>query len=229
MSAQTGTFGIAYTPSSVSSRNKASQLNPQLLDDLHIEWVRLCWLDYANVLRFYFLSRSYFSHLLETARPGILLGAANLAAVHLNVIDELMFVQYVYAFDLSTFRVCPYAPGHATVMGFFEPTTPPPSAGPTPVPQCPRGILHRLVNEARTKAGVEFVVGFETEFTLLRSTAPPVTQDVLTDYGTTSTYRITVEESKTLLDIGKNMQLAGVSVQKLHSEAAPGQVGAIVL
>ena len=220
----TGSYGVVYTASSVTSETKSPQLSPKLLEELGIQWVRVYWLDYANVLRFQFLSRSYFSHLLSNPRPGILLGSANLAAVHLNVLQERRLGVWGYAFDASSFRVCPYAPGHATIFGFFENSVPSPSAGPDPVPFCPRGLLHRLVNEARTKAGIEFIVGFETEFTFLRSSSPIVTQDVPADYCTASTYGIKDVETKALLAVGENLQLAGIGVEKLHSEAGPGQV-----
>ena len=33
--------------------------------------------------------------------------------------------QWLYAFDLSSIRLCSYAPKHATIMGWFEVKTPP--------------------------------------------------------------------------------------------------------
>lgn len=55
---------------------------------------------------------------------------------------------YLYALDLSSIRKCPYAPGHASIMGWFEEKVP--VAGQEghrsiEVDLCPRTILRRLV------------------------------------------------------------------------------------
>ena len=50
----------------------------------------------------------------------------------------------LYVPDLSSWRVCTYAPGHASVMGWFQEKIPGPS-GELAVPLCPRTLLHRLV------------------------------------------------------------------------------------
>lgn len=56
--------------------------------------------------------------------------------------------EYVYAVDLSTLKLCPYAPGHASVMGWFEEKEP--IVGieghrSVEVDLCPRTILRRVV------------------------------------------------------------------------------------
>ena len=53
--------------------------------------------------------------------------------------------EFLYVPDLASWRVCgAYAPGHATVMGWFEEKTPGPT-GAVAVPICPRTMLARLV------------------------------------------------------------------------------------
>ena len=54
--------------------------------------------------------------------------------------------QWLYAFDLSSIRLCPYAPGHASIMGWFEVKTPPTAAlaPEIEVDICPRTILRRV-------------------------------------------------------------------------------------
>ena len=54
--------------------------------------------------------------------------------------------QWLYAFDLSSIRLCPYAPGHASILGWFEVKTPPTAAlaPEIEVDICPRTILRRV-------------------------------------------------------------------------------------
>jgi hypothetical protein len=56
--------------------------------------------------------------------------------------------EYLYAFDLSTLRLCPYAPGHAIVLGCFEEKLPKATIGghlTLQVDHCPRTILKRAI------------------------------------------------------------------------------------
>lgn len=71
--------------------------------------------------------------------------------------------------------------------------------------------------------GVEFLVGVETEFILLKSTDPvmPVT------YASWSASRALLSSSvaqKCLEDIADALQHGGIELQMYHAEAAPGQV-----
>lgn len=55
---------------------------------------------------------------------------------------------YLYALDLSSIRICSYARGHASVMGWFEekvPVTGQEGHRSIEVDLCPRTILRRLV------------------------------------------------------------------------------------
>jgi len=55
--------------------------------------------------------------------------------------------EYLYVPDLSTLRICPYAPGEAVVMGWFQEKTPYVGADnklTLDVPLCPRATLRRI-------------------------------------------------------------------------------------
>jgi hypothetical protein len=54
--------------------------------------------------------------------------------------------EYLYVLDLSTIRLCSYAPGHASIIGWFQDMTPAPGRvlG-TGVPMCPRSVLKRVI------------------------------------------------------------------------------------
>jgi len=62
--------------------------------------------------------------------------------------DDSPTGEYLYALDLSTIRICPYAPGHANVLGWFEEKQPQPNLEgrrALEVDLCPRTILRRTV------------------------------------------------------------------------------------
>ena len=217
-------FGIRYTPTSVSRPASASLPS---LDALAIAWIRVFYLDFANVLRFHVLSAPYFKQLMAgSQRPGIALGKMNLGAVHMTFTEGTNGTgEYLYVFDPKSFRVCPYTPGHASIMGFFQEKVPSPGAGLPlkPIALCPRGLLKRVMEEAREKAGLSFVVGVESEFVLLRSVSPMTTQGDV-DYATARRMPNSGVETKVMLEIAEGLREAGIEVQRYHAEASPGQV-----
>ena len=112
-----------------------------------IQFVRVQWIDYINTVRFRVLPTSYFRKLLSDphSRAGVGLVKAVLGIVGLNIAPGFGAVgEFLYVPDLSSWRVCTYAPGHASVMGWFQEKVPHPTKGLT-VELCPRTILQRLV------------------------------------------------------------------------------------
>jgi glutamine synthetase len=73
-------------------------------------------------------------------------------------------------------------------------------------------------------SGVSFLVGFESEFILLKSTRP--VQAVKEHYpmDTKALIAGSVEE-KLLEEISDGIQASGIELQLYHAEASPGQVG----
>jgi glutamine synthetase len=131
-------YGVKYIP--------LDALPPPLyvhdLSDIGIRYIRLQWVDLINNVRYRVIDLSYFNKLLASARPGISLTKASLGLVFLTLAPGFSAAgEYVYAPDLSTLRRCPYAPGHASVMGWFQEKN-----GPSmEVDLCPRTILRRVV------------------------------------------------------------------------------------
>ena len=228
-------YGIRYTPTSVSrphplttlsSFSSSPSLDLNALDAQGIAWIRVSWLDYANVLRYHVLSLPYFKQLMAGARPGIALAWMNLGAVHMTFTEGTNGTgEYLYVFDPKSFRVCPYTPGHASIMGFFQEKVPSPKAGLPlkPIALCPRGLLKRVMEEAREKAGLSFVLGVESEFVLLRSVSPMTTQGDV-DYATARRMPNSGVETKVMLEMAEGLRDAGIEVQRYHAEASPGQV-----
>ncbi|KAH9921783.1 uncharacterized protein B0H18DRAFT_956515 [Fomitopsis serialis] len=166
-----------------------------------VAYVRVQWVDLVNtVVRFRILPVSYFTRLCETARPEVGLSHVTLGLVGLNAAEGFNGTgEHLYVIDLNSFRLCPYAPGQAVVMGWFQEKAPLPN-GSLANPLCPRTLLKHIVDEAQAKAGL-FLAGFESEFILLSAISPkPVT----------------------VVD-GDDLQEAGFDLQMIDAESAPGQ------
>ncbi len=73
-------------------------------------------------------------------------------------------------------------------------------------------------------ARVNFLVGFEIEFTLLRSSSRGgfVNEEW---FSTTGSLRSGTVETAVLTEIANSLKNGGVELQMFHAEAAPGQVG----
>jgi glutamine synthetase len=95
--------------------------------------------------------------------------------------------------------------------------------GPTfTVEVCPRTTLHRVVEEAKSVSNIEFLVGFESEFILLKSTSPiEVTNNY--DWSVAAAFGSGSVEAKVLEEIADGIEIAGIELQMYHKEAAPGQ------
>lgn len=71
---------------------------------------------------------------------------------------------------------------------------------------------------------MEFLVGVETEFILLKSTDPVVAVNDAPWSASRALLSGSVAE-KCLEDIADALQYGGIELQMYHAEAAPGQVG----
>lgn len=78
---------------------------------------------------------------------------------------------------------------------------------------------------AREVAGIELIVGFETEYILLTSIDPPVPINVHGWNDTLSTPTGSMEDIVNE-EIADNIQAADIELEMYHAEAAPGQVRA---
>lgn len=114
----------------------------------HVKYVRLTWLDLHTVTRCRVLSIGYFERLLETAsgRPGVSVVGCVLGLVGLRVVDGFSAAGgYLYVADLSSMRLCPYAPGHAMLFGWFQNIQVSPEK-PLEYDLCPRTLLARQIS-----------------------------------------------------------------------------------
>ncbi|TFK37006.1 hypothetical protein BDQ12DRAFT_685665 [Crucibulum laeve] len=212
--------GVLYSPSAPSTKFNIAELKSR-----GISYVRIQWLDFTNILRFRVVPVAYFQKLMESSRPGVNIAKASLGLVNLIMSEEFTSMgEYLYVPDLSSIRICPYAPGHASVMGWFEEKTPVKYSDgkeSVKVELCSRSVLKRIVEEAKA-AGIEFLVGVESEFILLQSTNP--IQAVNEHQFSASAGLLSGSvEALVMQEIADAIQESGIELQLYHPEAAPGQ------
>jgi len=124
--------------------------------------------------------------------------------------------------DFSSLRILPYAPQTAMVMctGHNQQTK-------ELSPLCNRGLLERVLQEARNGLGVEFCVGAELEFQLFHiETKDGIPQliDMMT-YATAATLNEQEEFIGTLYDqLGEQ----DIPIELIHTESAPGQLEVVL-
>ncbi|CAL1708626.1 unnamed protein product [Somion occarium] len=218
-------YGVSYNPSDTTTTapRNAKSLIQTLQQSSSVAYIRLQWVDLINNIRFRVISKKYFIKLLESSRPGVGLTKASLGLVFLATAPGFgSSGEYLYVPDISSYRICPYAPGHASIMGFFQEKMPLPN-GSLSVPLCPRTLLQRIVNDAKTKSKISFLVGVESEFILLRETSPKVVAVNHGDWSVSSKLPSGAVESVVLQEIAETLQEAGIELQMYHAEAAPGQ------
>ncbi|KAI0318088.1 glutamine synthetase/guanido kinase [Amylostereum chailletii] len=213
------TYGIAYTPATTQLPIVGDLA--QLAVTHGTRYVRLQWTDLTNITRCRIIPIGAFKALLASARPGVGITHAALGLVGAGCAPGFSGTgEYLYTPDLLSLRPCGYAPGHASVMGWFEEKSPN-GDGKYDVALCPRSQLKKVVEDARA-AGVEFLVGIETEFILLKSTDPI---EGVNEYpwSTTAAIPSGSDVAKCLEEIADALQTSGIEVLMYHAEAAPGQ------
>ncbi|KAK0467993.1 uncharacterized protein EV420DRAFT_1502262 [Desarmillaria tabescens] len=207
--------GVQYTPSTVSN---APRIKAEDLETLGIAYVCLTWMDLTSLVRYRVIPVSYFLKMLQSPRPGAAVGKCALGMVNGSIAEDFNLMgEYLYVIDPMTLRLCPYEgiASKAPVLGPDGHLT-------LEVELCPRTTLHRVVERAREEAGVEFLVGFETEFILLKSTNP-IEAVSYHDYSASNGLPTGSVESRVLREISDFLIKAGIEVTLYHPEGAPGQ------
>ncbi|CCM06626.1 uncharacterized protein FIBRA_08906 [Fibroporia radiculosa] len=213
-------YGVPYKPKTPI----VTTFDDLLLQLDDIRYIRVQWADPANIVRYKVLSRSYFVKLLHSSRPSITMASPAWFSAGLAFVPDpdLMFNEWLYVFDPSSFRKCTYAPGHATIMGFLEHKTPSPSGGVT-LDVCPRTMLKRIVDDAQTLAGVSFLAGFESEFMLLSATSPEPVFVNTAEWCYSRKIPAHSAEAAALEEIADKIVESGIELQMFHGEAGRGQ------
>jgi len=118
--------------------------------------------------------------------------------------------------DWSSLRTCEgYTPGHASVQCFvkLDPKT--------DSPICPRATLSRAVKRAANH-GIEFLVGFETEVTLLNEKDGEY--ELLENaHAWSASFTMTPRKTRCLDEIATSLEASGIELLMYHPEACAGQ------
>lgn len=136
---------------------------------------------------------------------------------------------YVLRPDWDTLKQGP-APEHISCYADFH------EEDGSAVALCPRGVLRRAVSHAATTSGLEFLVGFEVEFTLVQRTDDPSNKYRMISH---DGHSWSMARSLAILspsggistvanDILGALEKAGIAVEQFHAEGAPGQYEAVL-
>jgi glutamine synthetase len=118
--------------------------------------------------------------------------------------------------DFASLRVLPYASKTAMIMC----TAHDQRTGKLS-PLCTRGLLERVLQEARRDVGVQFSIGAELEFMLYRSGKPV---DMST-FANTTTLNDQEDFISTLYD---QLEQQDIRIETIHGESAPGQLEVVL-
>ncbi|KAK7032848.1 1,2-dihydroxy-3-keto-5-methylthiopentene dioxygenase [Favolaschia claudopus] len=216
------THGVVYTPHTL----QLDKWNPDRLNESGCNYVRIYWVDLANTRRCRILPIEHFKALLKSNRPGVNIAKVTLGVVYLTLAPGFAPIgEYLYAIDIASLRPCPFAPGHFAVLGQFEEKTA--LTGPNDKPSvevnlCPRTLLRRITQELKQSYNTEFLVGFETEFILLKST-DPVEPASIHDFSASVGLLAGSLPTQILQEIADALVTSGIKLEMYHTEAAPGQ------
>ncbi|KAJ3805737.1 hypothetical protein F5876DRAFT_81451 [Lentinula aff. lateritia] len=218
------THGITHTPATVKASSKAITLaHIKALTEL--KYVRLYWVDLTNTRRCRVIPRDSFLQLMESNRPGVNVGQVALGLVYLTIAEGFHPIgEYLYVPDLSSLRIL-HGVGKSPIFGIlgkFENKSPEGEKISVEVEMCPRTALSRIIREVRTNCSAEFLVGFESEFILLKSTNPVVPMNVHGWSASVGMLNGSIE-AEIMEEIADSLQASGITVELFHPEAAPGQ------
>ena len=222
----TSEYAVVYKPESTPA-SKPDSVRGLRLESRGIKWVRVQFVDYTSTVRFRILPIAYFKKVCETLRPSLLFDLSLLGAGlsrSEGSTGEDWERECLYVIDFGSFCACPYAPGHATIMGWFEEKTTSPM-GSLSMKLCPRTMLRNIMDEAKSKAGLVFLAGFETQFVLLNPRdASGETAVSQTGWGSSREHRTGSAEGSVLEEIAENLLDVGIEVQAMHPGAGQRQV-----
>ena len=145
-------FGLKYLPVSAKLPTLSTQIESYSNGNRYlynIRYIRFQWVDYTNITRNRIIPAQAFFELLGASRPGVGVTKAVFGLVGVSLAPGFSGTgEYLYTPDLSSLRRCGYAPGHASLMGWFEEKSlvqTPEGKDTLEVPLCPRGLLRGIV------------------------------------------------------------------------------------
>ncbi|KAE9404815.1 glutamine synthetase/guanido kinase [Gymnopus androsaceus JB14] len=193
--------GIVHTPASIKASANTSLILEDVLQQF-LEYVRLYLVDLSNTRRCRVLSKEYFKQLIKSNRPGVTIAKVSLG---LGV-------------------------GKGPILGIlgkFEEKNPEGKENGVEVGMCPRTTLSRIIWEVKDTCSAEFLVGFESEFILLKSTSPVQPLNVH-GWSASSGLLAGSKEAEIMEEIADSLQASGIKLEVFHPEAAPEAADALI-
>lgn len=222
---------VAYTIPRVPAENTGtkppgSDLVLQWLKEYQPKWLRVYWVDYASSSKCRLIPISQVYQALENGKQITL--SITKACLGLLQVDHLIpGVTATGVYDLhpvwSSLRLGP-APGHVSCYGEFR------EVNGLDSDLCPRTLLRRTLEKA-TAHGLSFLVGFEIELVAMQKNpdGPEKYRPIQNDGHCWSTSRVLADwgrEGSITTVLGETvdeLNAAGIAIQQLHAESAPGQ------
>lgn len=137
-------YGVSYQPPAPRPPTTIQRLQGN-----GVRYVRIQWADFTGTVCFRVIPLSHFAKILDSPRPSVGIAKAVLGLVFHSLAGGFTAIgEYLYVPDLTSARLLPYAPGHVSLMGFFEEKIPVPDPLgdiTLKVSLCPRTTLQRVL------------------------------------------------------------------------------------
>ena len=194
------------------------------------DFVRVAWLDYTALPRMRMIPFRRFDRLIRAGQPvdvGITKAALGLLPNDMAAPGVTPTGEYRLHPDFSSLRVGPID-GHLSMNGEFR------EKDGSPVALCPRAQLIRAIDFSAAE-GITYLIGFEVEFLLLQRVEVAAANScsaqgsrfrmLPNDGHAWSTSRFYTDPALAyfLRDVVKDLDNAGIDVEQVHAESAPGQ------
>ncbi|KAI1115802.1 hypothetical protein F5Y14DRAFT_460022 [Nemania sp. NC0429] len=225
----------------VNGKHKHSNLGhsaKKRIADSGATYVRIYWHDYTSSAKCRVIPASrILQHFDEQEdKPGPVPFTISITKASLGMLPTDVLApgvtgtgSYVLRPDWDTLRQGP-APNHMSCYADFH------EQDGSAAALCPRGVLRRAVSHAARIAGLEFLVGFEVEFTLVQRTDDPANKYRMIPH---DGHAWSMARSLAVLgpsgsasavadDILGALGKAGIAVEQFHAEGAPGQYEAVL-
>ncbi|KAF2234853.1 protein fluG [Viridothelium virens] len=183
-----------------------------------VKYIRLQFVDFSGILHTRFLTVQHCLDLIARDKYPTVGGKSLLHAVN-DAISSIVPPAGLCELlpDWQSLRICPYAPGHASVMCFVYDTD-----SSEPFHLCPRRKLVDQLEEWENVHAVTFSVGFEIEFALLDAAGNvPEDVDAVNAWSTTTGLRGT--KLRLIEEIVEALQASEIRVLLFHTDA-PNQL-----
>jgi glutamine synthetase len=196
--------------------------------------VRLGWLDATGILRVRAIPIDRFIDYIASSGATVV-GCLMSLPIYGDVVLKGFSAsrEILLKPDLNTIVQLPYHPTHAFVHTLMENKWIPndaeydsTSSNPSYFSLCPRVCLKNIIELARKEFGINFLVGVESEFVLLKghNNHKPYQPDAVdnTTYSTSTAFRNPSIVS-TIEEILEALQNQNIEVEQCHPESCPGQ------